>query len=351
MKEKKNSPEKKKPKKKSGFIFSLFGKPKKKVKKTPKKELEASKKPKKTEKKPTKKETKVEKEKKVLKKIRPEPKKEIKSAPKKVLEPKEKEEKTEPGSEKTEEKTKPNPEETAEKPTKDIVKEEIKKEIKTGALKIQTSVREIMYTQYKTVDSNLSINDILETMLEYSISLLPVVDKKGKIVGIIDQGDLIKLMETKKVFDTKDDELELQKIANLKASQLMKHPVTINEDENVVDAADKMAKEDLNSLFVVDKKRKIIGMIKETDAMRTIQSEFFMNRAGLDGKMVIRTGIDTLISLVKQKKSVKMKKVAAEMGISKDKVEEWAALLEGNNVIELTHPLIGDPVLRWIDEK
>jgi CBS domain-containing protein len=262
----------------------------------------------------------------------------------------ESEPKPEPKAEekKQEKETKPK---KGEKLGKKIVKEEIKKEIKNGSIKIRTQVSDVMYTQYKTISEEHDINKVLEVMLEYSITLLPVVNRKGKIVGIIDQEDLMDMMEKRKVFDPVKDSLELKKIAQLTAKELMKPPVSINEDETTVDASDKMAKEDLNSIFVTNKKGKIIGMLKDEDVMKSIQSEYFMNKAGVEGKIVIKTGIDDLVNLLKEKKSMKVGEIAIEMGITKERVTEWGILLENKELIEIGHPLVGDSVLRWKDEK
>jgi CBS domain-containing protein len=56
--------------------------------------------------------------------------------------------------------------------------------------------RDVMVSPVITVKPNSSVKDAAKTMLERRISALPVVDDKGKIVGIISEGDLMRRVET-----------------------------------------------------------------------------------------------------------------------------------------------------------
>jgi CBS domain-containing protein len=51
--------------------------------------------------------------------------------------------------------------------------------------------RDIMVAPVITASPNASIKSVAETFIRHSISAVPVVDDKGKVVGIISEGDLL----------------------------------------------------------------------------------------------------------------------------------------------------------------
>src|ERR1700761_8825822 len=55
--------------------------------------------------------------------------------------------------------------------------------------------RHIMTRQVITVGPETSIVEAADTMLQYHISGLPVVDTAGKLVGIVSEGDFIRRAE------------------------------------------------------------------------------------------------------------------------------------------------------------
>ena len=56
--------------------------------------------------------------------------------------------------------------------------------------------KDIMTTNVVTVERDLPVKDIAELLLVHNISGAPVVDSKGRLVGIVSEGDLIRRGET-----------------------------------------------------------------------------------------------------------------------------------------------------------
>ena len=54
------------------------------------------------------------------------------------------------------------------------------------------AVRDIMSTDVVVADRNMSINDAARVMFRMGISRLPVIDKKGKLVGILTNTDIVR---------------------------------------------------------------------------------------------------------------------------------------------------------------
>jgi CBS domain-containing protein len=57
-----------------------------------------------------------------------------------------------------------------------------------------TKVEDIMTVKVKTVKENTPVSEVANIMVKYSINRVPVLDRKGKIVGIITRADIVKSM-------------------------------------------------------------------------------------------------------------------------------------------------------------
>jgi CBS domain-containing protein len=64
----------------------------------------------------------------------------------------------------------------------------------TDLFVVQAPIRQIMSTPLVTIGANSLVRDAIETMQVKNIRRLPVIDNKGKMVGIITQKDVLKKM-------------------------------------------------------------------------------------------------------------------------------------------------------------
>ena len=55
--------------------------------------------------------------------------------------------------------------------------------------------RDIMVTNVITVGPEASVREVANILLRHRISALPVIDKHGKLTGIISEGDLVRRAE------------------------------------------------------------------------------------------------------------------------------------------------------------
>jgi CBS domain-containing protein len=56
------------------------------------------------------------------------------------------------------------------------------------------TVEEVMTKDVLTIKADKPILDAAETMLEYKVSGLPVVDDKGQVIGMITESDIFKML-------------------------------------------------------------------------------------------------------------------------------------------------------------
>ncbi len=69
---------------------------------------------------------------------------------------------------------------------------DLKKEIEKLA---QASVKEVMTRDVITVTPDTTISSLVDIIMEHHINPIPVVDKEGRLVGIVSRADLVKLLK------------------------------------------------------------------------------------------------------------------------------------------------------------
>jgi hypothetical protein len=65
----------------------------------------------------------------------------------------------------------------------------------------------------------------------------------------------------------------------------------------------------------------------------------------------LKTGIDSLYSLIKEKKNIGTSKAAKILKINEETVVEWANIMEEHEMLRIHYPVMGSPSLRSMDWK
>ncbi len=60
----------------------------------------------------------------------------------------------------------------------------------------------------------------------------------------------------------------------------------------------------------------------------------------------LTTEIDILYKLIKDQKVIKLSLAAKKLNLPKEKIQEWADVLENHRMIDILYPVVGDPVLK-----
>jgi len=131
-----------------------------------------------------------------------------------------------------------------------------------------------------TITEDTSLREAALLMLENRISGLPVVDKFGKLVGIITEGDFIRRAEigtqTRRArwlaffVGPGRAATEFVHEQGRKVGEVMNSkPVTITEETSLEDVVHLMEKHNIKRLPVV-KGAQLLGMVTRTDLLRTV---------------------------------------------------------------------------------
>ncbi len=127
-------------------------------------------------------------------------------------------------------------------------------------------VRERMSRNPYTISVDAPMEEALKQMRDNSFRHLPVVDKSGKLVGIVSETDLLYASPTS---TTSLSVYEMQYLlSRLTVGQVMtKDVITVTEDTPVEDAASIMTDHKIGGLPVL-RDGEIIGIITETDLFK-----------------------------------------------------------------------------------
>jgi CBS domain-containing protein len=119
------------------------------------------------------------------------------------------------------------------------------------------TVSDIMTTQLVLFTPEQSIHDVMQAFIKYRISGGPVVDEKGKLVGVISEADCMKEISDSRYFN--------MPILDKSVGHFMTENVdTIESTLSVFDAASKFSKSSRRRYPVLEKGR-LVGQVSRKD--------------------------------------------------------------------------------------
>jgi CBS domain-containing protein len=141
-------------------------------------------------------------------------------------------------------------------------------------------VRDIMTPEPKRVAPDTPLDEVARLLLPSPFTGLPVVDENNRPVGVIAQGDLIYKAGMPMRFgllaesESRNVEAVLAELAARKAGDVMTQPaVTIEQDQPVVDAVQRMLDRQVKRLPVVDATGSLVGILSRVDVFHAVMRE------------------------------------------------------------------------------
>jgi CBS domain-containing protein len=143
--------------------------------------------------------------------------------------------------------------------------------------------KDIMTREVLTLTLDTEVTKAAKLLLQKGFNALPVVDKAGRLKGILCQSDLISQQEALPVpsyfalldsfiplTSLKKIEREVQKIAATTVEQAMTpDPVTVGPDTPIEEIASLMVEKGFHTLPVLDE-GKLVGVVGKKDILRTL---------------------------------------------------------------------------------
>ena len=116
-----------------------------------------------------------------------------------------------------------------------------------------------------TISPDTSFPDAFRTIREKGIRYLPVVDRKGRLIGIVTQSDLLRASPSSATTLTVFEMNYL--LAHLQVQEVMSSPITVPEGAPLEEAARLMVEEKISCLPVM-RDGELAGIITETDIFK-----------------------------------------------------------------------------------
>ncbi|MBR7887753.1 CBS domain-containing protein [Marinomonas sp. A79] len=122
---------------------------------------------------------------------------------------------------------------------------------------------DIMASNVICVDIDERLPKVRQTMEDYGIHHLPVVEKE-KLVGIISDRDLLRVMSPfiGSVSETPRDTDTLNRAAH---QAMTRQPITVNADTSIEEIVAWFKRVDISCLPVVDDEKHVVGIISWRD--------------------------------------------------------------------------------------
>ena len=148
-------------------------------------------------------------------------------------------------------------------------------------------VADVMTTEPITVTPQTPLEDAIKLLVERKISGLPVIDDKGKIVGVISESDLMWQetgVETPPYIMFLDSVIylenparynkEIHKALGQTVGEVMNdRPIVVKTDLSVREAARMMHEKKIRRLPVVNQESKLVGIITQGDVIRMMVAD------------------------------------------------------------------------------
>jgi CBS domain-containing protein len=141
-------------------------------------------------------------------------------------------------------------------------------------------ISEIMTREVRSLDPQTSVAEAIKKLLEDRISGLPVVDAKGRLVGMFTEKDVLKAILPSYVSNVgrfvyennpKTIQSKVAKLGEFKVEQFMrKEVVTVQSQTPVCEAAHIMLTQNVRRIPVVDTDGQVVGIVARADVLQNL---------------------------------------------------------------------------------
>jgi acetoin utilization protein AcuB len=130
-----------------------------------------------------------------------------------------------------------------------------------------------------TVNADMSMQEALNLMRSEHVRRLPVIDKRGQMIGIVTETDLAKASPSQATVLSVYEIREL--VAKVKVGEIMtKEVVSVNDNTPIEEAARIMADYHISGLPVI-REGKLVGLITESDLFKILLELFGARESGV----------------------------------------------------------------------
>lgn len=144
-------------------------------------------------------------------------------------------------------------------------------------------VKEIMTKEVVSIQQDTNAKEAVGILFKMHISGLPVIDEKGKLLGMFTEKDILRnilpsYIERVGRFVYEENPKSIKKkfmeLENIRVSKLMRPEViTVDEDTSLCEVAHIMLTQEVRRIPVLDKEKKVIGIVAREDIVKSYIKE------------------------------------------------------------------------------
>jgi len=123
-------------------------------------------------------------------------------------------------------------------------------------------VRDVMKKDIIVVKAHESVQHISKVLTEKNISNIPVIDQKGKLVGVVSEQDIIKAMGS-------------DKFMKLSAKDIMTKNVLSVKENDPLEYVSKIFMEKPYRRLPVTRNKTVVGVITREEIIQSFMSEYY----------------------------------------------------------------------------
>ncbi|MFN3550939.1 MAG: HPP family protein [Endomicrobiia bacterium] len=118
--------------------------------------------------------------------------------------------------------------------------------------------KDLMTKNVITVREDTSILELAKILYDHQISGVPVVDNKGRVVGVVTEKDILNIIFS-------------GNLQNTKVSDIMsKNVIKFSPDTDIDKVALAISEHNIRRVIIVDKDDKVVGIVSRRDIIKMI---------------------------------------------------------------------------------
>lgn len=126
---------------------------------------------------------------------------------------------------------------------------------------MKTTAKDIMSSRLIVAKTGMNLEDAVKLLVNNKITGLPVVDENGRMVGILSEYDIIARVGKEKKLEPS---LFKDSISYTKTVE------SVDEDASLQDILNRFIEQKVRRLPVLDKNKRLVGIISRRDVMRVL---------------------------------------------------------------------------------
>ncbi len=209
-------------------------------------------------------------------------------------------------------------------------KKKTKKKAERELLAKDLMTKNVIYTKPTS-----TLYDVARILLKHKITGMPVMSK-DKLVGEISEKDLMRI--TGKESLVKFSPEDFRRLRRIKTREVMKKPIWVYDETPITKVVEIMRKHKIRRVIVLNREKKLVGILTKTDLMTKLSKEKIKEK--------VFTKIDEMLRIIEKNKSISISKLSKKLNMPVEIIESWAKILEDHDLIDISYPTVGSPILK-----